>query len=434
MRLRSFISVMAIVLFQVLGSGKLDAQVTSANVIILEGDALGGSTITNLSSPFVNGEGEVGFNATLDDGNRSIWFDGGEIFNSSDAAPDSLTGAEGTMGIGNSGEFIYSPAFNGDDAVWGQDGLILVENTQAPGFTSGINSTFHSRPTMTDDGTAYWVSGFNDGAGGTSSIGRMLYRRNTDTTIDVVIRSGDLVDGVAIANGGAIAFDYSFSADNANSMFEVNLDTGSTANDGRLLVNGAVVAAEASTNGQGDNWDNFDHMSINKLGNYVFSGDTDGSTATDEFLAYNGVIELREGDALAGGTLDGSIDGVSLNENGEAAFIWELDTGSGNQESLFVGDAADLANSQRLVSVGDLLDVDNDGTADWVLFDFNAGTGPGIGFGEDGLVYVEVDLESLDGNTNIEAILAFSTNAIPEPASLLVLMMGTSLLTARRRR
>ncbi len=408
------------------------AQV-SANVLVQEGDVVGGSTIDSLNQPFVNGNGEVGFNAALADGTRSIWFNGVEIFNSADAAPDVLTGGEGTMGFGNSGQFIYSPAFNGEDAVWDQNGLVLVENTQAPGFAPGINSTFHSRPTMTDDGTAYWVSGFNDGAGGTSSIGRMLYRRNTDTTIDVVIRAGDVIDGLEVATGSGISFDYGFSADNANSILEVNLDTGSTADDGRLLVNSSVIAAEGSATGQGDNWDNFDHMSINNAGDFLFSGDTDGASTVDEFIAYNGNIELRQGDALAGGILEGFVDGVSLNEDGEVAFIWELNSGSGALETLFYGQANDLISTQAIASVGDELDIDNDGLADWILTDFNSGLGPGIGLGENGLIFVEVDLESLDRSTNIEAIVSFNTVAIPEPASLAVLVLGASLMVRRRR-
>lgn len=406
----------------------------AANLVIQEGDSLGGSTVQSLNAPFTNGLGQVGLVIPLADDTRSIWFNGGQIFNSADALPDLLTGGEGTMGVGNNGEFIYSPSFNGEDSVWGQNGLRLVENTQAPGFPAGINSTFQSRPTMTDDGTAYWISGFNDGSGSSSSIGRMFYRQNPDTTIDVVIRAGDVIDGLPIALGSAVGFDYGVSGNNANVIIEVNLDTGSTADDGRVLVNNVVVAAEGSPTGQGDNWDNFDGSSINNSGNYVFSGDTDGSSTVDEFVAYNGVIGLRQGDAVPAGVLDGFVNGVSINNLDQTVFIWSLDDAGGDIETLFfASDAANLALSQKVASVGDALDVDDDGLADWILDDFNASAavGPGLDLAENGLVYVEVDLVSLDGLTNVEAIVSF---VVPEPASLSTLALGAVLLGASRRR
>jgi hypothetical protein len=417
-------------------AGSVYGQV-AANLVIKEGDALGGSTVASLNAPFTNGLGQVGFVVPLADVTRAIWFNGGQIFNSADALPDLLTGGEGTMGVGDNGEFNYSPSFNDADSVWGQNGLRLVEDTQAPGFPTGINSTFHSRPQMTDDGTAYWVSGFNDGAGGTSSIGRMLYRQNPDTTFEVVITAGDIIDGLPVAVGSAVGFDYNSSGNNVHLIVEVNLDTGSTSDDGRQLVNGVVVAAEASPTGQGDNWDNFDISSINNSGNYVFSGDTDGDTAADEFIAYNAVIGLRQGDVVSAGTLDGSVDAVSINNLGQAAFIWDLDDAAGDIETLFfASDASNLVLAQPLASVGDTLDVNNDGMADWVLSDFNAsaGIGPGIDFAENGLVYVEVDLESLDGSTSVEAIVSF---AIPEPSSMGCLALGAVMfgtMLRRRRR
>ncbi len=406
----------------------------AANLVFQEGDALGGSTVASVNAPFTNGLGQVGFLAILADDTRSLWFNGSEIFNSADANPDLLTGGEGTIGVGDNGEFIYSPSVNGEDAVWGQGGLRLIENTQAPGFPNGINSTFHSRPTMTDDGTAYWVSGFNDGAGGTSSIGRMLYRQNPDATIDRLFAAGDIIDGLPIAVGSAVGFDYNASGNNSQLIVEVNLATGSTADDGRQLVNGTVVAAEAAPTGQGDNWDNFDVSSINNTGNYVFSGDTDGDTETDEFIAYNASIALREGDAVPAGTLDGSVDAVSINNLDQAAFIWDLDDAGGDIETLFFAlEASNLSLSQAVASVGDTLDTNNDGMADWVLTDFNASgsIGPGIDLAEDGLVYVEVDLDSLDGLTSVEAIVSF---AIPEPGSLFAMALGAVLLVAPVRR
>lgn len=409
-------------------AGLAVAQPVSIDVLIAEGDALDGSTVTGLGAPRMNGNGQVGVLATLADDRRAVWLSGTLLFTSDQALPDAVTGGESDIGIGNNGEFIYSPSFNGSDAVWGQDGLIAVENTPAPDFDPIFNTTFHSRPFMTDDGTAYWVSGINDGQGGTSSLARQVYKRDPVTgAITTVLRAGDLVDGVVVATGSGIDFDFHVSSDNSSSIFGINAAGQSTSADGRVLVNGNIVAGEGFATGQGDNWDNFDNVAINNLGNYLFSGDTDGSTSTDEFIAYNGAIQLREGDSLAGGTLSGFVDGVMINNNNEASFIWDLD---GAETLFYSADASDLASSVALLSVGDEVDVDGDGNADWILDDFNAFGGPDIAFREGDTIAVSVDLESLDGTVNIEAIISV---VVPAPGSLGVLALG-GLAAIRRRR
>lgn len=388
------------------------APVVSAELVVKEGDAMSDSTVASLNAPFTNGNGQVGFVVALDDGERAIWFDTGPIFLSDSALPDVLTGGEGTMGIGDNGEFIYSPSFNGGDAVYGEGGVIAEDNAPAFDFASGFNMTFHSRPRMIDDGSSYWISGTNDGAGGTSTQNRIIYMRDGTTgTITGILRAGDVVDGVTVAGAGGIDFDNAMSDDGTQRLFIFNDASGSSANDGRLAVNGSIVASEASPASDGlDNWDNFDATSINTSGNYMFSGDTDGASTTDEFIAYNGAIQLRQGDTLTSGpTLDGSVDGLSLNNNGEAVFIWDIDDAGGDIETLFyASDASDLAGTaEAVLSVGENIDTSGDGVADWELTDFNASAaiGPGLDFAENGVLYIEVDLIPVAGGDEIEAIL-----------------------------
>ena len=393
----------------------------AADLVLTEGDAIGDSTAVLLNSPFVNGLGQVGFNVLLEDKSFAIWFDGAVVFNSSSViSPDLNQTVESTMGFGNAGQFAYSPTFDFEDSLRDQNGIVLVEDTQAPGFAAGVNTTFHNAPTMTDDGTTYWLSGFNDGMGGTASVGRILYRRDPAGNIDVVIRSGDSISGDTVDMSG-FGSDYQFSRDNTNSIIEVDADTGSGADDGRVLVNLTVVAAEgspvmdASATPENDSWDNFRRFTINNAGNYVFSGDTSGAAITrDEFIAYNGVIRLREGDAIAQGNLAGFVKGVTLNEGNSLAFVWDLDDGEDQLESLFfASDASDLTNLAVVASVEDELDVDGDGVADWVISDFAAGsvTGASIALTEDGLIYVAVDLQSVDGSDFRRAIVAVSASA-----------------------
>ncbi|MBX3323438.1 MAG: hypothetical protein KF757_10640 [Phycisphaeraceae bacterium] len=415
-----------------LSASVLAGPPVSGNVIVREGDIVDGSAVTIINSPFTNGNGQVGLVIGLADGRRAIWFDTGVIFLSSDALPDVLTGGEGTMGVGNNGEFIYSPSYNGNDSVWGQNGLILAGTQAAPGYGANFFSTFNSRPQMIDDGTAFWVGGINNGQGGTASFQRALYKQGPGGAISRVLSSGDVIGntgGLTVAFPSGINFDYHVSG---NGNHYINNLTAATvaASDTMIAVNGSMVAQEGGATGQGDAWQNFDLVSINNSGNYIFTGDTNAATNMDEFIAFNGVIGLREGQMVDGLTLGSAVNAASLNNLNQAVFVWT--TVQETETLFFASDASNLAASVKLLSVGDLFDEDNDGIGDWTVTDFNASgiIGPGLDFADDGYVFVEVDLRSLDGSTTIEAIISLR---VPSPASAAVLVLG-ALAAARRRR
>lgn len=409
------------------------SNTVSGDIVVQEGDIIDGSAVSSVGSPFTNGNGDVGAVLNLDDGRRAIWYGSGVIFTSDMALPDTVTGGESTMGIGNNGEFIYSPSFNGNDSVWGQNGLILAEPDQAPGYAPGFDITFNSRPQMIDDGSGFWIGGINDGAGGTSTVERAMFRSNPNGTIDRVIGAGDAIGnsgGLSINIGSGVDFDYHVSGNGANMINVFTSDSGSTTNDGVVAVNGDMVARESLATGQGDNWDNFDHVSINNSGNFVFSGDTDGASSSDEFIAFNGDIALREGSMIDGLTLGSSVDALSINNLDQAAFIW--DTAEATETLFFANNAMDFSSAIALLSVGDQFDMDHDGVGDWLIDDFNASSaiGPGLDFAEDGFVHVEVDLESFDGSTNIEAIISV---AVPSPGAGAILAFAGLAATRRRR-
>ena len=396
----------------------------AADLLVAQGDALGGSTVSSLNPAFLNSLGQVGFNAELADGSSSIVFDGAEVFNTAGVTPV-IDAIDGAMGFGNTGEFIYRPVVEGNDAVWNQDGSLITEGMQAPGFGTGVILTSFTTPMLTDDGTAYWNAGINDGTDSTATAGRVIYRRNTDGSVEVVFGSGRVVDGETVGVGSSsIGFVYQFSRNNENSILELNVERSDTivaANDGRVLVNSQFVAAEdspavdASANPLDDNWDNFDRFTINNAGNYLFTGDTSGPTDRDEMIAYNGVIQLRQGDAIAEGLLSGSVDAVTINNSNAATFIWDLDPndGSGALETLFfAGDASDMSGLSVVASVGDELDFDGDGIADQILSNFTAvfGLGAELALSEDGVIYAQVTLTDLvDATVETDAIVAFST-------------------------
>lgn len=393
------------------------AQPLPAVIVVKQGDPAAGSTVSSVNAPFTNGNGLVGFTGSLAVGGNFVWYDNGVRWLNTDALPaDTLTGAEGTMGVGNSAEFIYSPSVGGDDAVWTHNGLLLKEGMQSPGFAPGVTNTFNSRPTMTPDGTAFWIAGYNS-SGGTTTEGRVFYRApGADSTqTAVVIKSGDLVGGFPIASPSGIGFGYWVSDNNLHHIHILDLNTGSTANNGVVYLDGGIAARESFPTGDGDNWSGFSSVAVNDQGDYVIAGDTDGPTATDAFVAVNGQIAVREGDTIDGFVLSSSasLRAISINNAGYVAHLWGVGSGA---EALFVGRASDLAASSRLVAAtGTTVDTDGDGAADYAITDFAASSSvsPGVDLATGMLVFVEVDLAPVGGGAAVEAIVGFGACAGP---------------------
>ncbi len=378
----------------------------SVDLIIKSGDPVpdgSGTTVDILNAPFTNSNGQVGFVGSRSDGVRFIWFDDGVVFTADEALPTVLSGGEGTMGVSNAGGFIYSPSIDGDDGVWGQDGLILVETNPAPGTLDDFIS-FCSRPQMLPDGTTAWVSGLTDTKGG-SSQGRALYQRSPVGDFTIILQTGQDIGGETIDFPAGVQFSYKFADNNEHHIQELLLDTGATNNDNAIYVDGVVVVQELDPIDESENWDNFDAVTINNDGDYLFSGDTDGDSASDEFIAYNNVITVREGDVIDGFMLGSSVRDVQINNHRRVAFVWG--GGLSDPEGLLVGQATALCAAHAVLQVGDAIDVDNDMIADFVVDDFNAsnGIGPGLDFSDDDFVHVEVDLLDLAGGDVGEAIL-----------------------------
>jgi hypothetical protein len=386
----------------------------AATLVLAVGEVPAGETgaVTSLNSPFTNRLGQVGFAGDLDvadTADRFLWAGDAIVWHNSDAAPALLSGAEGSMGIGDAGEFFYSPSVGGNDAVWSHNGAVCVQGGQAPGFAAGVTVTFNSRPAMNGNGRAYWVAGFND-AGGTGSLGRVLYTSPTASAgdIQIVMRSDDLVGGFPIDRPAGIGFDYDFSESGVHGIASLVLETGSTATDAAVAVDGAIVAREGSPIGNGANWSSFDLVSINDSGHYVFSGDSDAATTVDEFIAWDSQIVMFEGFTLDGHqlTTPATVGALSMDEAGSLVHLWSI---SGGEELLyFACEALDLTESRLLLATGDGLDFDGDDIADVTVTDFNASSavGPGLELSPEGPIYVEVDIDDGGGGGPVEAIVA----------------------------
>lgn len=406
----------------------------SAYVVVKEGDAIGSETVSTLNSPFTDGNGKVGFVGSISDSQRFVWWDTGPVFLSGSMLPDAVTGGEGTMGIGNNGEFIYSPSVNGNDAVVTHGGVLLQKGDPIVPLP-GLFSTFNSRPTMLPNGTAHWMGGSTATQGSSTSTNRHYFRATDPTdpnSITVLLSGGDVIEGKAIATT-ASNFTYNISDNGLHHLHKLDMATGSSSNNDHIYLDGVFVAQEGQATGQGDNWQNFSALSVNNSGNWVLGGDTNADAATDAFVACNGAIQIREGETIDGITLasGAAIRDVSINNLDQVVHMWGWGSGTTAQEHLFFGSATDLANSILLLSMGDEIDVDGDLIADYAIADFEVSTvvGPGLDLAEDGYVFVEVGMIPVTGGDEIAAIIRV---AIPEPACLLLMAVGGLALIRRR--
>lgn len=391
------------------------------------GDSFGGRTVTGLGQPFTNTFGDVGFVMLMNDSTRSIYYATGEVFNSSSVAGHTLTGSEDTMGISDAGGWIYSPSYDGGDAVFTNNGVLLAQPQPNPALP-GTFSSFNSRPRMGANGTAWWIGGYSTTAGGATTNRALFKNPNpSDPSQTVMVeKGGDVISGLTLSSS-ATGFAYDI-ADNGNHYIRSNTFTGvPTTSDTAIVVNGAIVAREGDPTGSGGNWQNWRFVGINNSGNYTICGDD--STTADDFVTFNNTIAVRQGDVIAGLTLGTTVDMVSINNNNQIAMIWDL---VGGGEGLFLGHGASLLSSALLLRTGDPLDVDGDTIPDYTLTDFTASAAiaPGLDLSDSDTVWVSITMTPVAGGSAIESIVGV---AVPAPgAGTMLALMGLAGLRRRR--
>ncbi|MGA1709463.1 MAG: dockerin type I repeat-containing protein [Phycisphaerales bacterium] len=385
-----------------------------------------GTAIANLNSPFCNGLGEPGFTGELGSGDRFVWSGAGIVWLNSNAAGVVLTGAESTMGISDDGGFIYSPAVDGEDAVWTQAGLLLSEPQPIPGEVK-VWSSFNSRPTMSPGGTAFWVTGLSASPGG-ATYGRGFMRcENPKDPLSAILvgSSGDAIEqGDEFYEIGTIGigFAYGVSSNAEGTILILKMAGLPTSSDDFLYVNGELREREGDpiAPGSSDKWGLFRGVGINNAGTYVSFGPlTGGDPATNEYLAVDGAILVREGDVVDGIELTSghAVRWASINDLGQVAHVWESASTSG---TLFLTESkAGAPVTRALVSIGDALDFDGDGVGDATLTDFTTSSviGPGIGLSDQPWAFVGVVAESA-ALGSFAAILRVPISGSVSPADL----------------
>ena len=411
------------------------ADLVDAQLVAREGGPApggDGTTISGLNAPFVNGLGEVGFTGTLASGDRFVWLGDGIVWLNSDALPGSvLTGNESTMGISNLGGFIYSCSDDGEDSVWTQEGLLLRETEPIPGETF-IWSSFNSRPRMTCDGVAFWVTGLAATSGG-GTYGRGLMRcldPADPTSAELLIGTGDAVeDGDEFYEIGTIGigFAYDVSGDAERMALILKMAGLPTAADDFIWLDGDLRERQGdpTSPGSGLAWDQFRGVGVNDAGRLIFFGpaEPDDPKIPDiEYLALDGEIVVREGDSIAGLELaDGfAIRWAAIDDADRIVHVWEASGFPPPAGAAFLTSITpDGLEHVAIVEIGDELDFDGDGAADGTIVDFevSAVVGPAIGLPDQPWVYLPVEIDPGDG-ASFEAIVRLSLPGEDSPADL----------------
>lgn len=384
-----------------------NAGVVPGQLVALEGDTPVPlvSPMEDIRPPFVLADGTVGYLVRLANDDVVVMQDSGVLWQSSEAMGVSLSSLESTMGISGGGSFIYSPLVDGDESMWTEVGPLLLEGDLAPNTVPGATIVDLDVPRMLPSGSFLFLADI-DPSGGTTETERILYRSYDGSSVNsvVILDTMSTVDGEAIRPLFGLDVHYELSLNGLKHIHVLFADTGKLDDDSRIYVDGAFVAAEGTSTGGGDLWGNFEHVSINAAGNYLFAGDTDGASSSDVALAYNASVVLREGDTIAGVNLASPADVrlLAINDREWAVHAW---TAAGTEHAFFACDAADISGTSQLVlSVGDSLDVDSDGIGDYEVTDFNANTQEVTRpLSDDGWLYLDVDLD--DGMQAREGIV-----------------------------
>ncbi len=282
------------------------------------------------------------------------------------------TSWESTIGFSDTGGISYSASGTENgvsiDSVFLDDAAIAVRARFLPAPLNAFQWAFASGTNMTWDGQPYFIGGFNDD-GGSSADNRGIFDGNGQA----YVIGGQLLPGLPdVVDPGTFTFDTRFSNLGSHYITELNVDNLSTTADGAMVVDGAGLYIDgglviegspvpASIGGlAGENWDNFDYMWINEMGEYLFSGDSDAATSSDEFLYVSHTGIIREGTSTTDGlTINGAAESATMNDNGDWAVVWDVDHPiEGNREALIFNGAA------LLVEEVDDVDWDGDGNAD----------------------------------------------------------------------
>ena len=345
-----------------------------------------------------------------------VWFDDGIVWTNADAAAVDLDAGEATMGIGDDGQWVYSPFADGKDAIWA-NGVELVRGGEpAPGLP-GRFLTFSSRPQMNDDGVATWVSGLADAPNG-STVGRALY-----ADLVPLIASGDIVGGYPV-EGQGVGFPYDFSGDGGHWIARCRVTVNGSSTQA-LVRNGEIVAQAGVAMGAGEslappaNYQNFEECAINAFGDWAAIGDSDAAAGVDGFLVMNGEIVASEGGQVEGVPLTGNPLAVAIDDESRVVVAW---AGGGGTDLLIMFLPPPVPKGPWLPVIllrsGDQVDTDGDGAGDLPIEELTANPSISPGLRLRGRCSMHVGARIDVGGKLEAAIIEVGLPAVAQPADL----------------
>lgn len=417
---------LAAALVAVGGSLALAIPPQSAEIVLKVGDVVDTGagvpgTISSISTDaYVDGNGVPYFMFTLTNADRGIYWGDQVLWLHSWDTVNVVTGQEARLGVSNTGQFIFGPSVNGNDAAYTNAGPVLKQTDLMP-WDPTLESVFNSAPRMLPDGTAYWVTGSKPAGAGGSTTNRHFVRMTDPTdpsTIVPVFSGGDTLAGKIVRTAGS-NFVYDFSSDGQNHIHVVSMETGSTSTQDHIYLNGAFVAQQGTPLSDGTLYTTVRFIAVNNLGNYLYTGTSSGPTDRNTFIAYNGVVSVREGDTIDGIFLANGNDvrGIAINNHNEVVYGYGAGTGSSIQRWFFYApDAANLSNAVLLMAVGTEIDTSGNGVSDYVIRDIEsyAFSGGGFMLSDDGVVYLRVRMARIGTTDEEQALLGVP---VPRPPS-----------------
>lgn len=403
------------------------ARAEVPKLLVYEGETLPvEGTVSSVNSPQTNGIGGWCIIMTADDGGGSV----NRVWGSVDgvAAASTLrvegmydgydqTSIQTTIDLDDAGNVIYrSQTTTTEPTIFIGDNALIEEETIIPtGPLAGLTWDFISNQQLSFNGTPYFIARVKH----PTQYEHLM--RGTD--FQVLLSSNDLLPGMpAILDNDSSSIEswYGISGKGTDYIAEVTMDTSDPnvgfSDDSAMVLSGNALYIDrsivretfpipASIGGLPDeNWDNFDFYEVNEFGQIFLTGDSDASSSNDEFIYYDGQIVLREGDVLPEGAVSSSIGHADMNEQGDWVAFWTV----GGVESL-------ILNGEVVTQVGDTIDEDGDGIPDTaVIDDIPALTSLSLGTLElsnrdangDVTIYSKVRVDGLNGNDNVECIVA----------------------------
>jgi hypothetical protein len=388
------------------GAGPLSAPIEESGlaapdvtqIVLRKGDRPPGGddlAVSALGLATIDGHGQVGFPGTLAAANGPevfVWKDDAILWRGSrEETPPSP--ASPMIGVGDSGQFVFRAVTLSKDTVWSHHGRLLTAGDLAPDIPGGV-ILLSGWTTMTPDGTAHWISEFRDGPGN-HGRGRVLYAsadaQPANTT--AVLRSGDLVDGLPLSRPSGLDFNYQVSANGEHLIQVANLDTGSTADDDILYVDGHIALREGQPANIGDHWKRFQRVAINDRGDYLAAVETDAANDIDTVIVHNGSVVMREGAEIGhiGLVPQVSVLALAIDDRGHALHLWSVQ-GFGKEYLFFACDASRLDRSVLLLETRKELDFGDPSTRISVDGFNDIGHGSALRLGPTDRLFAEVDL------------------------------------------